>query len=61
MHTLLVYLLLFVLILDDHFMSALFCAGAAGAKEDEGTKNTMKAECWELVNMCNTQFQLGEW
>jgi len=46
---------------DDHFMSALFVAGAAGAKEDEGTKNVMTAECWELVNMCNTQFQLGEW
>jgi hypothetical protein len=58
---LLVYLTLTLLISDDHFMSALFCAGAAGAKEDEGTKNTMKAECWELVNMCNTQFQLGEW
>ena len=47
--------------LDDHFMSALFVAGAAGDKEDEGTKNTMTAECWELVNMCNTQFQLGQW
>jgi aromatic ring-opening dioxygenase catalytic subunit (LigB family) len=48
-------------LVDDHFMSALFVAGAAGDKEDEGTKNTMTAECWELVNMCNTQFQLGEW
>jgi hypothetical protein len=47
--------------LDDHFMSALFVAGAAGAKEDEGTKNFMTSECWELVNMCNSQFQLGEW
>jgi aromatic ring-opening dioxygenase catalytic subunit (LigB family) len=46
---------------DDHFMSALFVAGAAGGKEDEGTKNVMTAECWELVNMCNAQFQLGEW
>ena len=58
---LLVCLIQTILIADDHFMSALFCAGAAGAKEDEGTKNTMKAECWELVNMCNTQFQLGQW
>jgi aromatic ring-opening dioxygenase catalytic subunit (LigB family) len=46
---------------DDHFMSIMFVAGAAGDIEDEGTKNVMKAECWELVNMCNTQFQLGEW
>lgn len=58
---LLVRFILMFLISDDHFMSALFCAGAAGAKEDEGTTNIMKAECWELVNMCNTQFQLGEW
>jgi hypothetical protein len=61
MHMRLVYPLIHITNLDDHFMSALFCAGAAGAKEDEGTRNTMKAECWELVNMCNTQFQLGEW
>jgi aromatic ring-opening dioxygenase catalytic subunit (LigB family) len=46
---------------DDHFMAVMFVAGAAGDVEDQGTKNVMKAECWELVNMCNTQFQLGEW
>ena len=46
---------------DDHFISMCFAAGAAGAKEDEGTENKMKAECWELVNMCNAQFQLGDW
>lgn len=46
---------------DDHFMAAIFAAGAAGAVEDKGTKNKMRGECWEPVNMCNTQFQLGEW
>ncbi|OBT64249.1 hypothetical protein VE03_06887 [Pseudogymnoascus sp. 23342-1-I1] len=46
---------------DDHFMSAIFTAGAAGGEDDRGTQNVMRAECWELVNMCNTQFQLGEW
>lgn len=45
---------------DDHFMANLFVAGAAGAPEDVGP-NTRLAECWELVNMCNTQFQLGAW
>lgn len=46
---------------DDHFASVLFVAGAAGAPEDEGTVNRAMAECWELRNMCNTQFQFGEW
>ncbi|KAF4537804.1 Aromatic ring-opening dioxygenase family protein [Lasiodiplodia theobromae] len=45
---------------DDHYMANLFVAGAAGAPEDVGP-NTRLAECWELVNMCNTQFQLGAW
>ncbi|KAH6618434.1 aromatic ring-opening dioxygenase family protein [Boeremia exigua] len=45
---------------DDHWMASLFAVGAAGGKEDEGP-NTMIAECWELVNMCNTQYQLGSW
>ncbi|EOD44764.1 Aromatic ring-opening dioxygenase family protein [Neofusicoccum parvum] len=45
---------------DDHFMANLFVAGAAGAPEDVGP-NKLLAECWELVNMCNTQYQLGEW
>lgn len=45
---------------DDHFMSAIFAAGAAGGWDDVGP-NTMTGECWELVNMCNTQFKLGAW
>jgi len=46
---------------DDHFASALWVAGAAGSEEDRGTRNYAKAECWELINMCNTQFQFGDW
>ncbi|SCV74179.1 BQ2448_6611 [Microbotryum intermedium] len=46
---------------DDHFAPVLFCAGAAGDAEDEGTKNIATAEVWELEQMCNTQFQFGEW
>lgn len=38
---------------DDHFMAALFAAGAAGDVEDEGHKNYAGAECWELLNMRN--------
>jgi hypothetical protein len=45
----------------NHFMAALFVAGAAGDVRDVETRNVMKAECWELGNMCNTQFQFGEW
>lgn len=45
---------------DDHWMASLFAAGAAGAEEDVGP-NVMLGECWELVNMCNTQYQLGSW
>ncbi|KAJ5833649.1 hypothetical protein N7474_001960 [Penicillium riverlandense] len=45
---------------DDHWMASLFVAGAAGGVEDQGP-NTMMGECWELVNMCNTQYQLGPW
>lgn len=40
---------------DDHYAPVLFVAGAAGAKEDEGTKNFVTAETWELVNMCNVR------
>jgi aromatic ring-opening dioxygenase catalytic subunit (LigB family) len=32
---------------DDHFMPAIFAAGAAGAPEDEGKPNFDGAECWE--------------
>ncbi|KAH8083132.1 Extradiol ring-cleavage dioxygenase, class III enzyme, subunit B [Filobasidium floriforme] len=46
---------------DDHFMAALFAAGAAGDVEDEGHKNYAGAECWELLNMRNSQFQFGDW
>ena len=46
---------------DDHYAPVLFCAGAAGAIEDEGTVNTAPAEVWELEQMCNTQFQFGRW
>lgn len=35
---------------DDHFMSAMFVAGAAGGTEDEGTYGQLMAEDWELVS-----------
>ncbi|KAL2412557.1 hypothetical protein ABEF91_000836 [Exophiala dermatitidis] len=46
---------------DDHFMAAMFVAGAAGDEEDEGVYATMTAETWELTNMCNSQFTFGSW
>jgi aromatic ring-opening dioxygenase catalytic subunit (LigB family) len=46
---------------DDHFMAACFVAGAAGRKEDEGSKAVLGAEDWELQNMCNSQFTIGSW
>ncbi|KWU43411.1 LigB subunit of an aromatic-ring-opening dioxygenase LigAB [Rhodotorula sp. JG-1b] len=46
---------------DDHYAPCLFVAGAAGDEDDVGTKNTSPAEVWELEQMCNTQFQFGEW
>ncbi|KAG7530444.1 hypothetical protein FFLO_05043 [Filobasidium floriforme] len=46
---------------DDHFMSALFIAGAAGDEADAGIRNYAGAECWELLNMRNSQFQFGSW
>jgi len=46
---------------DDHFMSAMFVAGAAGDEEDRGVKGVMGAETWELTNMCNSQFTIGSW
>ena len=36
---------------DDHFMSAMFVAGAAGDEEDRGVKGVMGAETWELVSL----------
>jgi len=35
---------------DDHFMSAMFVAGAAGGIEDEGVSGRLMAEDWELVS-----------
>ena len=35
---------------DDHFMSAMFVAGAAGDGEDEDCAGVLKAEDWELVS-----------
>jgi len=46
---------------DDHFMAAMFVAGAAGGEEDEGVTGELKAETWELTNMCNSQFTFGKW
>jgi aromatic ring-opening dioxygenase catalytic subunit (LigB family) len=46
---------------DDHFMPALFCAGAVGDWEDVGRVNALRAETWELTNMCNSQFTLGDY
>ncbi|KAK5468791.1 hypothetical protein LTR20_003137 [Exophiala xenobiotica] len=44
---------------DDHWMPALFAAGAAGDFEDESEPNVLAAETWELRNMCNSQFTFG--
>ena len=46
---------------DDHFMAAQFVAGLCGDWEDEGQKVELGAEDWELTNMCNSQYTLGEW
>ena len=47
---------------DDHFMSACFVAGAAGAWEDEQNEaGVLGAEDWELSQMCNSQFTIGNW
>lgn len=36
---------------DDHFMSIMFVAGAAGDEEDRGQYGKLMAETWELTNM----------
>lgn len=46
---------------DDHFIPAMFVAGAAGDEEDEGVYGSLEAETWELTNMCNSQFTFGQW
>ncbi|PQE31820.1 aromatic ring-opening dioxygenase family protein [Rutstroemia sp. NJR-2017a WRK4] len=46
---------------DDHFMASMFVAGLCGSFEDIGTPAELGAEDWELRNMCNSQFTLGNW
>jgi aromatic ring-opening dioxygenase catalytic subunit (LigB family) len=46
---------------DDHFMAAAFVAGAAGSEDDIGSYGRLGAETWELTNMCNSQFTIGQW
>lgn len=46
---------------EDHFIPLLFVAGAAGHANDIGTKNRLTAVTWELEQMQNSQFQLGDW
>ncbi|KKY16835.1 putative aromatic ring-opening dioxygenase family protein [Phaeomoniella chlamydospora] len=46
---------------DDHFMAAMFVAGAAGGDEDKGVSGELFAEDWELTNMCNSQYTWGSW
>lgn len=46
---------------DDHFMAAMFVAGAVGDEMDEGVVGRLEAETWELTNMCNSQFCWGRW
>ena len=46
---------------DDHFMAAMFVAGAAGDEEDEGVFGELAAETWELTNMCDSQYVFGGW
>lgn len=46
---------------DDHFITSCFIAGVCGDEDDRGTVGTLGAETWELTNMCNSQFTLGEY
>lgn len=43
---------------DDHFMAALFVAGLCGEGDGRGA---LGAEDWELTNMANSQFTVGQW
>lgn len=36
---------------DDHFMSAMFVAGAVGDVDDAGSYGSLHAEDWELVSV----------
>ena len=38
---------------DDHYMAALFVAGAVGDVGDQGCRGKLMAEDWELTNMCS--------
>ena len=42
---------------DDHYMAACYIAGAAR----KGDSGLCTSEVWELRNMCNSQYTLGEW
>ena len=42
---------------DDHYMAICFVLGAA--RMGEYARKT--SEVWELKNMCNTQYIIGEW
>lgn len=46
---------------DDHFMAAMFVAGAVGSEDDIDIRGQLMAETWELTNMCNSQFTFGQW
>ncbi|KAH7110265.1 aromatic ring-opening dioxygenase family protein [Dactylonectria macrodidyma] len=46
---------------DEHYIPALFVAGAIGDLEDVGARGVLGAECWELRNQGETQFTVGEW
>ncbi len=45
----------------DHFMPAMFVAGLCGSLAAIDTPAELGAEDWELRNMCNSQFTLGDW
>lgn len=36
---------------DEHYIPALFVAGAIGEEEDEAAQGVLGAECWELVSL----------
>ncbi|KAI8671844.1 putative aromatic ring-opening dioxygenase family protein [Fusarium keratoplasticum] len=46
---------------DEHYIPALFIAGAIGEPEDEGAEGLLGAELWELRNQGETQFTIGKW
>ncbi|RKL43106.1 hypothetical protein BFJ72_g4519 [Fusarium proliferatum] len=46
---------------DEHYIPALFIAGAIGEEQDEVAQGTLGAECWELRNQGETQLTIGQW